>query len=172
MGKILKYLIISLLFLVCSSFVFGFTITKEEFANLSDDTIATYMYNNMVVKNVYVDYPNIYVSFDLVNVKENSVNKSLIDVFTSKHTSVVYNHDFIFCTYYFSLVSCADELIYKNQKITYFNNLFNETRTFESATRQAYNKGVVYYFNTINLRDKVILELEQQNIMNQFINYI
>lgn len=168
-----KYFLVGILLLLCSVCVFGLSYSKQQFSSFSNSTIATYMINNMMINDVYVDGNILVVDYNITHVSFNK-RTNFVDVFNVNSATYLSGNDINWCLSKYSLNICVTYLVNVNG-VYYYNTTLNgifTTVTLPSTLHQAYDKGILQYNYAVSLRDNIITELQYQNNVNVFKNSI
>ena len=164
MNKTITILLIAIL---CISSVTALSFTREEYISFTDLQIEEYMTNNMLINNVIIKYPMIFVYYNLTYVVENKVTNK-IDVKVSSIPTYLHKDPIFYCLNLYNYDICGDALILNDNILTYIEN--NKTKTVESTYHQAFKQGITYYNQAIALKNKIIAENNELSIIELFMN--
>jgi len=139
-------------------------LTSTEFASLSDEQIANYMYDEFEISNIKIHEDKIEIVYNLIYVEPTHVNNTY-KVFNYGYQTYV-SYDLLQeCLSLVNMNTCVGLLVTNTEAYTYeIEN--NETRTIIPTYVTALNQGVRKYQQTIELRNSI----SKRTTMEEFIS--
>jgi len=141
-------------------------LTSQEFVSLSDEQIATYMYNEFTISEINLQNDKIEIVYNLVYV-EPTHNNNTYRVFNHGFQTYVTYDLLQECLSLVDMTTCVGLLVTNTEAYTY-NIDENTTRTITPTYVTALNQGIQKYEQTLALRDSI----SQMTTMESFIDQL